>query len=213
MSKKLIKLSVLRSDDSEQACPFGLSIPSACEQVGETIDKMFPLDQLKTDEEKEEVKKANNFLARWQSTGEKCKYAGQIIKHDVNCNYGESDAGVDVEKPAFAAPFYPKTYNTTTYDGVFTAPIGYYADYDLMRNSYYGLYSLQGNSDINEINKFARYITWLDDHFKEFDQSCQKFLIDLAKNNVNNTALLKKASIIPKVNEIVVILNLWKNEG
>lgn len=211
LSNKIIKLAVLRSDDSGQKCPFGLSIPSACGNVGETIDKMFPADGTElSDEEKQEVKKANNFLSRWQSTGEKCKYAGQIIKHDVNCNFGTNDAGMDIEKAPLAAPFYPKVYNNTAYDGVFTAPIGYYADYDLMRNSYYGLYSLQGSYDINEINKFAGYIEWLDDHFLELDKKDQEFLIGLAEINVNNAVLIKKATIIPKVNEILVILSLWK---
>jgi len=209
-SKKIVKLAVLRSDDSDQRCPFGLSIPSACSSVGDLVDKMFPLDQLKTDEEKEQVTKTNKFIATWQSPNEKCKYAGQIIKHDVNCNYGDTNVGVDVEKTPFAAPFYPKTYNSTTYDGIFSAPIGYYADYDLMRNSYYGLYSLQGSSNISEINKFARYIEYLDDHFTELNKQDQEFLTNFAEINVNNTVLIKKAKVIPKINEILVILNLWK---
>lgn len=97
---KIVKLSVIRENE-ERACPFGLPVTEACENVGEHIDDMCPLEDVDDKQEKELVMKANNrvfiFAGKDGENCGQCKYANVIFDNEkVECSYGDYAAGMGV---------------------------------------------------------------------------------------------------------------------
>lgn len=170
MTKKIVKLSVIR-DDNDEPCPYGLKINWACRNVGNHIDSLFPLENLGPEaipEEKQKVAEANVRAVVWSvmRSGEvptPCKYAANLFpeKQDkVDCSYNDSAAGQKPNGALIGSPFYPTIFTGIGLDSLYSAPIGYYADFNVSRNSFYGLYSLLG-SDISvneEIKKLAEQL-------------------------------------------------------
>jgi hypothetical protein len=63
----------------------------------------------------------------------------------VECNYEDSAPGKEQEGSTLAAsPFYSSTFPGVGVSGLYSYPIGYYADYNISRNLFYGVFSLQG---------------------------------------------------------------------
>lgn len=156
---KKIKLAVLREND-ENSCPFGLSIPEGCAKAGDLITKMAPLSILGEDAEEDEIeaiKTANRKLFNWNNPNSRCPFAMKLMeeKKIVECSYGTATEGLPDTVP-FAAPFYAKTYNDTSIDGINTAPIGYYADHDMSRNLFYGIWSWSSNIKNNEVDDLIK---------------------------------------------------------
>src|SRR5690606_18455105 len=85
-----------------------------------------------------------------------CKYASDIIKDKeaVVCNYGDTAPGIG-PTPFLGSPFYSRVMSGIALDGLYSYPIGYYADYNISRNLFYGNYSLQGaaNPELKKISK------------------------------------------------------------
>ncbi len=162
---KVVKLAIVRTDDADP-CPFGLPIPFGCKHAGEFIDKMAPLKVVGedgTDKDKDQIRKANKKLLTWRlmesaEEPEQCKYSSDVVKsHDaVVCNYEDSAPGVG-NAPFTGAPFYSKVMQGMGLEGLTSYPIGYYADYNISRNSFYGEYSIQG-SDKSVLKKVANNI-------------------------------------------------------
>lgn len=163
MSKKIVKLAVIRKDDADP-CPFGLSIPFGCKNAGNIIDKMAPLEMAgpdATDEERQKIAKANKKLFTWrlmESAEEPipCKYASSIMDNQdaVSCNYTDTAPGVG-DVPLLGSPFYSRVMSGIALDGLYSVPVGYYADYNISRNLFYGIYSIQAGLN-TEILKLAR---------------------------------------------------------
>ena len=163
MTKKVVKLAVIRKEDADP-CPFGLSIPFGCKHAGETIDKMAPLSIAGEDatlEEREKIAKANKKFYTWQlmNSTEKpkpCKYAASIMDNQgaVDCNYSDTAPGVK-GAPILGSPFYSRVMSGVGLDGLYSVPLGYYADFNISRNLYYGIYSIQANAN-PELVKVAR---------------------------------------------------------
>lgn len=147
MSKK-IKLAVIRSE-GELLCPFGLQIPLACKMAGELIKQMAPLDILEdmSNEEKEEIARANNHLLMWKNPKERCAYAGKLFdnKDAVECNWNANDEGISQRGVLVGSPFYYKQFSGIGLDGLFSYPLGYYTDNSIDRGMYYGMYSLESS--------------------------------------------------------------------
>ena len=148
MNKKIVKLAVIRTHESEP-CPFGLSVNFSCKNVGSIIKNMAPLEMLgdkAIEEEKQAIINANNRLMVWNLKEERCPYAGKIFKdkNAVECNWG-SNAPEQREVGLIGAPFYSKVYNNVAYDGIYSYPLGFYGDMNISRNTYYGIYSLLGH--------------------------------------------------------------------
>ena len=71
------RLAMIRKNN-EDGCPFGLSIPHACQTAGSLVDKMAPLDSLGDDISKEDekaIKEANERVYMWGCPGTECKYS------------------------------------------------------------------------------------------------------------------------------------------
>lgn len=166
MKNKRIKLAVIRKND-DTPCPFGLSIPFSCKTAGQYIDKMFPLEGLgkqATPEEGQKVAAANTRLLTWVIMGhtaepQQCKYASRLFpgKDAVDCSYGDTAAGQRESGALLGSPFYSQHFAGIGLDGLYSYPLGFYADHNISRNLFYGIYSLQGNVERSreEILKIA----------------------------------------------------------
>ena len=148
MTKKIKKLAVIRSN-TQDACPFGLPIPFGCKRVGDLITRMAPVDILEdsTEEEKEEIAKANRRLFMWMQSEEpcECRYAGKLFKDKgvVECNW-DTDVSGEHEKAALVgSPYYYKHFSGIGLDGLYSYPLGYYTDNSIDRGMYYGMYSIE----------------------------------------------------------------------
>jgi len=150
------KLAVVRNNE-EAKCPFGLNIPSACKCAGKHVEDLAPLKLAETDEEQEKIKNANRKFLAWylsNSTEEiqKCPYADVIVDNadSVVCNYDDAAPGLG-QSPLFTPPFYTQMMANNVM-GLQSYPITYYGDYNISRNMYYGIFSLQGSEEF-EIKK------------------------------------------------------------
>jgi len=158
MDKKIVRLAIIRTN-TEDSCPFGLNVPYGCKNAGDLITKMAPLDSLGDEtskEEKETIAKANNRLFMWHNPGQHCSFAGKLFanKPAVECNWHSNAPGI-TEKGIVGAPFYSKVYNNIGLDGIYSYPLGYYADNNISRNMYYGLYSLMGGKQDVDLVKLS----------------------------------------------------------
>ena len=163
-NKKVVKLAVIRTDDEEK-CPFGLPIPEACHMAGNAVDRMAPVDALggnPSAEEKAKIAQANIRVWAWgivDSAEEPapCKYADKLFdgKKAVECSYGDTAAGEHSTSTLIASPFYSQIFSAIGMEGLYSYPLGYYADYNTSRNAYYGIYSLQGAKEVKDIVKLA----------------------------------------------------------
>jgi hypothetical protein len=156
MVNKVVKLAIIRTN-TEDSCPFGLNIPYGCRNAGDLIAKMAPVDSLGDESSKEEkgsIAKANNRLFMWHNPGQRCSFAGKLFteKPTVECNWHSNAEGIS-EKGILGAPFYSKVYNNIGLDGIYSYPLGYYADNNISRNIYYGLYSLMGGEQDADLVK------------------------------------------------------------
>lgn len=161
--KRHLKLAEIRKNN-DTSCPLGLPIPFGCQCAGKNVERMAPLDIMgedSSDDEKKMIGGANTKLLAWNllRSSEKptqCPYAGHILEDNnaVECNYNDSAPGEGSSQALQAAPFYSKIFNGSI-NGLFTYPVGYYTDYNMSRNLYFGTYSLIGNL-IRNIDKFGK---------------------------------------------------------
>lgn len=159
MSKKIVKLAVIRTNEDEP-CPFGLKIPYACKKAGEIVSKMAPIDILGDKVEKDEIKalvRANRKLMILEADGNRCPYADKVFsdKKAVECNFDSNAPGIS-QVGLEPSKFYSKVYDNIAYDGLYSYPMGWYGDNNISRNLYYGAYSLQGSEEKKEIEKTAQ---------------------------------------------------------
>jgi hypothetical protein len=155
------KLAMIRKND-EDGCPFGLSIPHACQSAGDSVNKLAPLDSLGPDaseEEKGKIKEANERVYMHICPGTECKYAGAVIPQNncVECSYGDTAPGSKETKALQGSPFYSQMFAGIGLDGVFSYPLGYYSEMNTGRNAYYGLYSMNDFRDI-KLRKLANEV-------------------------------------------------------
>ena len=150
--KRHLKMAEIRRD-SEDGCPFGLPIPFGCQYAGENVKSMSPIDVMgkdSSDDEKSAIGAANTKLLAWnllRSSEKPCKciYAGHLLEKQgaVECNHDDSAPGQGSAQALQAAPFYSKMFNGII-NGLYSYPVGYFGDFNISRNMYYGTYSMQG---------------------------------------------------------------------
>jgi len=216
MSKR-VKLAVLR-DNSSDKCPFGIKIPHGCKNAGEVITKMAPLKMLgekASKQEKHDIALANARLLIWENPEKRCAYAGKIFddKNVVECNWGGNAPGISQDSALIGSPSYSRMYGNTTMDGLYSYPLGWYGDENISRNLYYGVYSLQGSEESEDMEKFAAYLQGLDVEFNSLPDKIQELLVDFALDYANNASLIKKATTSPLVGDISLILERWKDKN
>ena|SRR5271157_177548 len=158
-----LKLAEIRKNE-EDPCPLGLPIPFGCKCAGSHVEKMSPVNILGTDaseEEKQAIGAANTKLLAWnllRSTEQpvQCQYVGHLMEkmNTVECNFDDSAPGQGSGQALLTAPFYSKMFNAGV--GLYSYPIGYYSDYNISKNTYFGTYSLQGKIIIDLISKIGR---------------------------------------------------------
>ncbi len=155
------KLAVIRNNE-ESPCPFGLSIPNMCQNAGQLVDKLVPLDTLGDDATKEELKElaAHNNLIMEDAPKQRCKYASEIITSHkaVQCSYGEGVSNQPGGVPLAGSPFYSKVFEGPGLTGLMSFPQGVESDETTQRNLYYGITSLFGAIKNVETIKLANDI-------------------------------------------------------
>ena len=150
MTKKIVKLAVIRSNESE-GCPFGLDIPYACSSAGELISRMAPMDVLGEDsdeQEKVEIAVANNHLFLWKNPKQRCQYAGKIFAESdvVECNYGSNAPAIREKGALVGSPFFYRHFSGIGLDGLYSLPLGYYSENSINRGMYKGMYSIENTA-------------------------------------------------------------------
>lgn len=120
------KQAAIRKDNSD-GCPFGLSIPQACQEVGTAINDMEP--------RKPEIKHNRRVYEKYK-TGHQCPFAAQILEGQeaVNCTFGTDIQGQAVPKIFRGSPIYPRLFegfNTINLDRNY---------YNYLDFGYYSLY-------------------------------------------------------------------------
>lgn len=146
------KLSVIRGSGVRE-CPFGLPITEACENAGDAIHRLTPIDEV---ENKEDIKQANKIVYAYHKEEKRCPYADDILKehNKVNCDFGAAGEGVR-SPPLSGSPLYPTTFRGIGLDSLYSKPLGFYADNNESRNLFLGLFSLLGHINLDEMVKLA----------------------------------------------------------
>lgn len=144
MTKKIKKLAVIRTDESK-SCPFGLEIPYGCQNAGELIHHMAPLNILgedSTDEEKLEIAEANNHLFMWKNPQERCPYARKLFPDHgaVECSWDNQDAADGALR---GSQFFYRPFHGVGLDGLYNYPLGWYQNDARFVHPYYGPYSIE----------------------------------------------------------------------
>jgi hypothetical protein len=105
------KLSIIRSKETNIACPYALPITDACNSMGRAILQLQAIEYIDDEAEKEKAKKRNYTLYLTKKIGERCIFADQIManKNTVNCSFGDVAAG---EGSSYLpnSPLYPRTF-------------------------------------------------------------------------------------------------------
>jgi len=149
IEEEQIKTATIRGEGVRD-CPFGLPVPEACENAGDSVGRMAPV------EKKESTGKANRLVYAYCKTCKECPYANKILVENkkVDCNFGDTAAGK--KTPAFVgSPLYPQTFSGIGLDGLYGYPLGYYADNNESRNLFFGLFSFLGFATKEELIKLA----------------------------------------------------------
>ena len=159
--KRRLKLAEIRKNE-DSPCPFGLPIPFGCKYAGSCVKRMAPIDIMGKDvddEEKKMIGSANTKLLSWSllNSAEKptpCIYAGHIMeeKDVVECNFEDSAPGEGPGQALLGAPFYSKIFSGG-FTGLYTYPVGFYSDYNVSRNLFFGVNSIMGEVIFDLIKK------------------------------------------------------------
>lgn len=148
----LKKLAILRND-SIRPCPYGLSVKNACQNVGEAIHMMQPLDTVPGSKRKE-LKKKNIRVYALHAEKTACPFADTIIdgKDFVHCDFLE---GGQMQKsfPFPVTPYYPRVFNGLGSYQFLSYPLDSYVNNYDARNTFSGIFSLYASTGEVLLNK------------------------------------------------------------
>lgn len=170
------KNAIIRGDEITR-CPFGLPIPNACKNAGDSVSRMAPTENHKGDEK---LSKANRIIYAYYKTCKECPYADKILEaHDkVDCDFGDTAQGQ--KSTSFTgSPIYPQTFTGVGLNGMHGFPLGFYADNNESRNLFFGLFSLLGFANTSEMVKLAN-------KYDECGETDKADIIDNLLNKLNN---------------------------
>jgi hypothetical protein len=179
--KRKVKLAIIRGDEVRD-CPFGLPMVKACQNAGESVHRMAPLQSTDDLEEQEKIKKANKMVYVYHKTGDRCPYADKIleVQNKVDCDFGDTGQGFK-SVPFHGSPLYPQTFHGIGLDGLYGYPLGFYADNNESRNLFFGLFSFLGAKNMEELIKLA----------DEYDEAGETEKADIVDNLVDKLQKLK----------------------
>ncbi len=150
MVKKIVKLAIIRKNEADP-CPFSLDIPFACQQAGDLVTRMSPITT--DDPEALAIATSNQHLFLWKRPGTRCQFAGKILEpktQAVECDWGSTAPGESNGSAIVGSPWYTKHFSGVGLDGVYTFPLGYYADNSIDRGMYYGMYSIESIASVED---------------------------------------------------------------
>jgi hypothetical protein len=149
------KLGIIR-DNKLKDCPFGLPIPDACQNAGDSVNRMAPLSAVDSDEQKERIKKANSLVYVHHKDGKRCQFADKVLEKfkKVDCDFGDTGQG-QRSVPYRGSPLYPQTFSGIGLDGLYGYPLGFYSDNNESRNLFFGLFSFLGSDEAEKLIKLA----------------------------------------------------------
>jgi hypothetical protein len=135
----------IRGEQKEKRCPFGLPIALACNNAGDSVTHMCPLEAISKDKN-ERVVLANKRVYLYHKTGQRCLYAVDVMDEvqAVNCDFGDVGQGMGMGGAISGSPLYAQTFSGIGLDGLYAFPMGFYADNNESRNLFQGLFSLLG---------------------------------------------------------------------
>jgi len=164
-----IKTGTIRGEGVRK-CPFGLLILDGCKCAGQSIRRLSPLSEKKSDEENEKIASTNKLVYAYTKENKQCAFADEILENNnkVECNFGDAAEGFSSTNFR-GSPLYPQTFFGIGLDGLYGYPLGYYADNNESRNLFLGLFSLQGSLTYEQIIKLA----------DDYDKSGEKEKADL----------------------------------
>ena len=123
MEKKIVHLAVIREDEAAK-CPFGLHIPDACKIAGKIVDNMVAVynDTKISEEDAKTIVDANRRVLMFTNEKPaKCKYANYLFEEKVECNYGDTAAGLGNAELNSATPL-----NMYLGVGYYSVPLGFF---------------------------------------------------------------------------------------
>jgi hypothetical protein len=141
---------------------------------------MAPIGEVKDDEHKERLKKANSLVYIHHKTGKKCQFADKILEkyQKVDCDFGDTGQG-QPHVPYRGSPLYPQTFQGIGLDGLYGYPLGFYADNNESRNLFFGLFSFLGSGKPKELIKLA-------DKYDKSDEKEKADIIDKILNDIES---------------------------
>lgn len=123
------KTSSIRKNNlpEDQRCPFGLSIPVACMNVGSTIHNMIADPRSFKD---------NRTIYNSGKEGKTCPFAAEILKKQrgVDCTHGTSMEGKQTLHEFHSSPFYPKLWESVGYPDISPAYNMFHGDFGFAGN-------------------------------------------------------------------------------
>jgi len=197
------KLAVIR-DNKLRNCPFGLPISEGCQNAGDSVYRMAPLDAVDGEEQKERLKKANSLVYVHHKNGKRCPFADKILEKfkKVDCDFGDTGQG-QRSVPYRGSPLYPQTFSGIGLDGLYGYPLGFYADNNESRNLFFGLFSFLGSEKPKELIKLA-------DKYDESEEKDKADIIDKILDTIEN--IRDKEEFEEKMQDIEDFLYRHKQE-
>lgn len=148
-----LKTAVIRGNNI-RPCPFGLPVPQACMNAGKSVERMAPMED--EEEPDKSVGKANRVVYAYYKDCTECPFADKVVesKEAVDCDFGDTGEGQS-DAPFRGSPLYPQTFHGLGLSGLYGYPLGFYSDNNHSRNLFFGLFSLLGSANTEELIKLA----------------------------------------------------------
>lgn len=112
MKKSLPIITSEMKSDNLRGCPFGLApIPMVCQNIGENIKNLQPLDDVPADQ-REKYLAANRKAYRHLMNGERCMFADKFVDERpmVDCDFRDGPGAGEHEFPLTPSPYYARPF-------------------------------------------------------------------------------------------------------
>lgn len=135
----LKKLAIIRTPEGIHRCPFGLSIPVACKNAGNSVLRMEALNNV--DKSEEDIQKEHNVAVYALYGQGRCVFADKIADNGkaVHCDFGEPGAGMR-DTAMDPIQVYPRMFGAMGIHGYYSYPLASYWDNPGNANLFDGIY-------------------------------------------------------------------------
>jgi len=141
----LKKLAIIRTPEGIHSCPFGLSIPVACKNAGDSVLRMEATD--KVEKQERELQKEHNVAVYALYGQGRCVFADKIAENGkaVHCDFGEPGAGMR-DTAMDPIQVYPRMFGAMGIHGYYSYPLASYWDNPGNANLFDGIYGYASES-------------------------------------------------------------------